>query len=89
MGWHVAATMPEKLVTTALKRAFLTQPPIPELIVHTDRGSQYGGNASGPYCTSTGRCARRAANGLAFVVHDFDQFQQSFELRGLHCQVIS
>ena len=26
----------------------------------------------------------RAANGLAFVAHDFAQFQQSFELRGLH-----
>ncbi|ALW86886.1 hypothetical protein AUC43_18465 [Hymenobacter sedentarius] len=30
----------------------------------------------------------RAAGGLAFVAHDFAQFQQSFELRGLHCQVV-
>ena len=81
--------MPEELVTMAFQRAFLAQSPTPELIVHADRGGQYGGNASGPYCTSTGRCARRAANGLAFVVHDSDQFQQSFELRGFHCQVIS
>ena len=30
----------------------------------------------------------KAANGLAFVAHDFAQFQQSFELRGLNCQVV-
>ena len=38
VGWHVAATMPEELVTTALRRAFLAQPPTPELVVHSDRG---------------------------------------------------
>lgn len=27
----------------------------------------------------------KAANGLAFVAHDFAQFQLSFESRGLHC----
>ena len=37
-GWHVAATMPEELVTTALQRAFFVQPPIPSLLVHSDRG---------------------------------------------------
>ena len=37
--------MPEELVTTALQRAFLAQPPTPELIVHSDRGGQYCGNA--------------------------------------------
>ncbi len=45
LGWHVAATMPEELVTTALRRAFLAQPPTPELVVHSDRGGQYCGNA--------------------------------------------
>jgi len=45
VGWHVAATMPEELVTTALQRGFLAQPPTPALLVHADRGGQYGGNA--------------------------------------------
>ncbi|GAA4013886.1 hypothetical protein GCM10022408_28770 [Hymenobacter fastidiosus] len=45
VGWHVAATMPEELVLTALQRTFLAQPPTPELIVHSDRGGQYCGNA--------------------------------------------
>ena len=45
VGWHVAATMPEELVTTALQRAFLAQPPAPELVVHSDRGGQYCGKA--------------------------------------------
>ena len=45
VGWHVAATMPEELVTTALQRAFLAQPPTPQLVVHSDRGGQYGGKA--------------------------------------------
>ena len=38
VGWHVGATMPEELVTTALQRAFFAQPPTPSLIVHSDRG---------------------------------------------------
>ena len=38
LGWHVAATMPEELVTTALQRIFLAQPPTPELIVRADWG---------------------------------------------------
>ena len=45
VGWHVLATMPEELVTTALQRAFLAQPPTPQLVVHSDRGGQYCGNA--------------------------------------------
>ena len=45
VGWHVGASMPEELVTTALQRAFFAQPPTPSLLVHADRGGQYGGNA--------------------------------------------
>ena len=45
VGWHVGATMPEELVTTALQRAFFSQPPAPGLVVHSDRGGQYCGNA--------------------------------------------
>ena len=44
VGWHVAATMPEELVTTALQRALFAQPSTPGLVVHSDRGGQYGGN---------------------------------------------
>ena len=46
LGWHVAATMPKKLVNTALQRVFLAQPSTPELIVHSDQGGQYCGNAN-------------------------------------------
>ena len=45
VGWHVMATMPEELATTALQRALLAQPPTPGLVVHSDRGGQYCGNA--------------------------------------------
>ncbi len=45
VGWQVGATMPEELVTSALQRAFWSQPPTPGLIVHSDRGGQYCGNA--------------------------------------------
>ncbi len=45
VGWHVGATMPEALVTTALQRALLAQDPAPGLVVHSDRGGQYCGNA--------------------------------------------
>ena len=45
VSWHVGATMPEELVTTALQRAFFAQPPTPGLLVHSDRGGQYCGKA--------------------------------------------
>ena len=45
VGWHVLATMPEELITTALQRAFWAQPPTPGLLVHSDRGGQYCGKA--------------------------------------------
>ena len=45
VGWQFGTTMPEELVTSALQRAFWSQPPVPGLLVHSDRGGQYGGNA--------------------------------------------
>ena len=45
VGWQVRADMPETLVTSALQRALLAQRPAPGLIVHSDRGGQYVGNA--------------------------------------------
>jgi len=45
VGWQVGAAMPEELVTSALQRAFRSQPPTPGLLVHSDRGGQYCGNA--------------------------------------------
>ena len=45
VGWQVGAAMPEELITTALQRAFWAQPPTPGLLVHSDRGGQYCGNA--------------------------------------------
>lgn len=45
VGWHVMATMPEELITTALQRALLSQQPAAGLLVHSDRGGQYCGNA--------------------------------------------
>ena len=45
VGWQVRADMPEALVISALQRALLAQRPAPGLIVHSDRGGQYVGNA--------------------------------------------
>ncbi len=45
VGWQVGASMPEELVTSALQRAFWAQPRTPNLVVHSDRGGQYCGNA--------------------------------------------
>ena len=45
VGWQVRADMPEALVTSALQRALLAQRPAPGLVVHSDRGGQYVGNA--------------------------------------------
>ncbi|AII54425.1 hypothetical protein N008_20865 [Hymenobacter sp. APR13] len=45
MGWQVGTTMSEGLVTSALQRACWPQPSAPGLLVHSDRGGQYCGNA--------------------------------------------
>ena len=45
VGWQVRETMPEELVLSALRRALLARMPAPGLLVHSDRGGQYCGNA--------------------------------------------
>ncbi|HEX8327125.1 MAG TPA: DDE-type integrase/transposase/recombinase [Hymenobacter sp.] len=41
VGWDVRDTMPEDLVSEALRRALAVRQPRAGLIVHSDRGSQY------------------------------------------------
>ena len=45
VGWRVLDTMPEGLVTSALRQALLARQPAPGLLVHSDRGGQYCANA--------------------------------------------
>lgn len=45
VGWQVRASMPEELITSVLQRAFWSQSPTPGLLVHSDRGGRYCGNA--------------------------------------------
>lgn len=45
VGWQVLGSMPEQLVVTALRRALLSRQPAAGLLVHSDRGGQYCGNA--------------------------------------------
>lgn len=44
IGWHLANTMTEHLVLTALRLAIKARQPGVGLIHHTDRGGQYAGN---------------------------------------------
>jgi transposase InsO family protein len=46
VGWTMAPNMPADLVCSALQMAITQRQPVPGLIVHSDRGSQY---ASGEY----------------------------------------
>ena len=41
VGWDVRETMPEDLVSEALRRALAVRQPARGLIVHSDQGSQY------------------------------------------------
>jgi len=45
VGWQVLDTMAEELVLSALRRALLSRQPAAGLLVHSDRGGQYCGNA--------------------------------------------
>ena len=45
VGWHVRATMPEELIVNVLQRNFWAEPFTPALLVHSDRGGHYYGNA--------------------------------------------
>ena len=54
VGWDVRETMPEDLVSEALRRALAVRQPPPGLVVHSDQGSQY---------TATRFCDLLAAHG--------------------------
>jgi putative transposase len=41
VGWDVRASMPEDLVSKALRRALVVRQPSAGLVVHSDQGSQY------------------------------------------------
>ena len=41
VGWDVRETMPEVLVSEALRRALAVRQPVAGLVVHSDQGSQY------------------------------------------------
>lgn len=45
IGWHIDDNMQEALITTAFKKAVSTRSIEQGLIVHSDRGGQYAGNA--------------------------------------------
>lgn len=57
VGWQVRESMPEELVTSALRRALLARKPPAGLVVHSDRGGQYCGNAYRALLTQHG-CRR-------------------------------
>ena len=40
VGWRVLDTMPEELVTSALRQALLARQPVSGLLIHSDRGGQ-------------------------------------------------
>ena len=41
MGWDVLESMPEALVSEALRRTLAGRQPAPGLVIHSDQGSQY------------------------------------------------
>jgi putative transposase len=45
VGWHLDAYMPTELVLIALEQALTLRQPVPGLIIHADRGSQYTSSA--------------------------------------------
>ena len=45
VGWQVLGSMPEELVVSALRQALFSRQPVAGLLVHSDRGGQYCGNA--------------------------------------------
>lgn len=45
VGWHVMATIPEELITSPYSVPSGAQPPTPYLLVHSDCGGRYCGNA--------------------------------------------
>jgi putative transposase len=45
IGWHLDDSMQEALITTAFKKALVARKMQKGLLVHSDRGGQYAGNA--------------------------------------------
>jgi len=64
VGWATADSMPAELVCNALSMVITLRQPKPELLVHTDRGSQYANHAHRSLLGQHGLTARmsRKAN---------------------------
>lgn len=45
LGWAMSETMPQELTIAALQMAITNRRPLPGLVVHSDRGSQYAAHA--------------------------------------------
>ncbi|MGI4832006.1 MAG: IS3 family transposase [Janthinobacterium lividum] len=63
VGWQLAAQMPTELVLTALEQALTLRQPVPGLVVHADRGSQYTSQACRQRIEQAGALASYARPG--------------------------
>ena len=63
IGWATAPTMPAELVCSALQMAIASRRPLPGLVVHSDRGSQYASEAHRWLLTRHGHVASMSRKG--------------------------
>jgi putative transposase len=83
VGWQLRADMPEALVTTALQRALLAQRPASGLLVHSDRGGQYVGNA---YKTLLREAKAQLSHSRRGECYDNAQAENRFKVLGVSGQ---
>jgi putative transposase len=77
IGWHLEDNMKEALVIAALRKAIQSRRVSRELIIHSDRGGQYGGNKFRALICSQQQSMSRSANPYdnAFMESCFSRFK--------------
>ena len=79
VGWDVRDTMPEDLVSEALRRALAVRWPPAGLVVHSDQGSQYTATRFKQLLTRHGAVASRSRRGNCYDNAHVESFGSCFK----------
>lgn len=88
IGWAVAAHMRESLVCDALKMAIGNRRPAQgQVVMHTDRGSQYTGQQFRDLCLSNGIIPSVGATGICYDNAAAESWNATFKKELIHLHV--
>jgi putative transposase len=84
VGWAMDRLMTRQLVVDALRAAYWRKKPAPELIHHSDRGSQYSSSAYRPLQASYGMTTSMSRKGNCWDNAPMESFFGTIKTESLH-----